>query len=284
MNVKTVLFAWMLMAALAGLVPPAHAGKIIVKSPDALVPVAQQWAAEYMSKHRQVRIQVSGGGSGAGLAVLQNQTAGLCLAARQISGDELAHCVLALGRRPSEYKVAQEALFILVHTNNPVQELSVAQLAAIFSGRIRNWKAVGGLDAFITVYGQGAASGASELLKEQVLLGSDFAASMQTAPGAAALVQAVARDVKGIGYGSAAGDRSVKVLPIKKDETSPAIVPNEETVLNGAYPLRRYLRFYVNPAWDQGEISAYLDWMRGDEGQKIVEDAGFFRLPKNLRE
>ena len=113
--------------------------------------------------------------------------------------------------------------------------------------------------------------------------GKDFAASAQTMPGTAAIVQAVVKDKNGIGYGGAAYGGSSKLLSIKKTDASPAIAPNEETVMNGTYPIWRYLYVYVNPAQDKGEIADYLNWIRSDDGQKYVKDIGYYPLPKNLR-
>ena len=103
-------------------------------------------------------------------------------------------------------------------------------------------------------------------------------------PGTAAILQAVAKDKNGIGYGGAAYGAGAKHIGIKKDDSSPALEPTEENVLAGKYPIWRYLFVYVNPALDKGEIAAYLTWIRSDDGQKVVKDVGYFPLPKNLRE
>jgi phosphate transport system substrate-binding protein len=103
-------------------------------------------------------------------------------------------------------------------------------------------------------------------------------------PGTAAVLQAVAKDKNGIGYGGAAYGQGAKHLPVKKNDAGPAIEPNEENVINGTYPIWRYLYVYVNPELDKGEIASYLNWIRGDEGQKLVKDIGYFALPDKLRE
>jgi len=103
-------------------------------------------------------------------------------------------------------------------------------------------------------------------------------------PGTAAVLQAVAKDSKGIGYGGAAYGAGAKHLRVKKDDASPAVEPNEETVLSQKYPIWRYLYVYVNPAQDKGEIASYLNWIRSDEGQAIVKDIGYYPIPANLRE
>lgn len=270
--------------AVAALTASLHAGNITVKGSDTLVILAQKWAEVYMESHPDVKIQVSGGGSGIGFAALQNKTTDLCDASRKIKAQEIAKCrVVFNGQSPTEYKVALDGLSVYVNPENPVKELSVSQVGDIFTGKITNWKDVGGPDAPITVYSRENSSGTYEFFKERVLKGSDFAASAQTMPGTAAIVQAVVKDKYGIGYGGAAYGGSSKILGIKADDASPAILPTEENVMSGSYPIWRYLYVYVNPAQDQGEIAAYLSWIRNDEGQKYVKDIGYYPLPKDLR-
>jgi phosphate transport system substrate-binding protein len=117
-----------------------------------------------------------------------------------------------------------------------------------------------------------------------VLKGADFVSSAQTMPGTAALLQAVAKDKNGIGYGGAAYGAGAKHIGVKVDANSPAIEPNEETVVNGTYPIWRYLYVYVNPALDKGEIANYLNWIRSDDGQKVVKEIGYYPLPDKLRQ
>jgi len=97
------------------------------------------------------------------------------------------------------------------------------------------------------------------------------------------VLQAVAKDKHGIGYGGAAYGAGAKSLKVKKDDASPGVEPTEENVIKGLYPIWRYLYIYVNPALDKGDIASYLTWLRGDEGQKVVKDVGYFPLPKDLR-
>ena len=272
-----------LTAALA-LATSAHAGNITVKGSDTLVVLAQKWAEAYMTKNPDTKIQVTGGGTGTGFAALQNKTTDLCNASRKIKPAEIATSIKAFGKRPTEYKVCLDGLSVYVSADNPVKELTVAQIADIFNGKTKNWKQVGGADAPIIVYSRENSSGTYEFFKESVLQGKDFASSAQTMPGTAAVLQAVAKDKNGIGYGGAAYGAGAKHLKVKKDDASPAIEPTEENVIKGTYPIWRYLYVYVNPALDKGDTAKYMTWIRGDEGQKVVKDVGYFPLPKNLRE
>lgn len=257
---------------------------ITVKGSDTLVILAQKWAETYMGQKPGIKIQVTGGGSGTGFAALQNKTTDLCNASRKIKSSEQAKCIEAFGKRPTEYKVALDGLSVYVAAENAVKELTVEQLELIFTGKIKNWKEVGGNDAPITVYSRENSSGTYEFFKEHVLKGKDFLASAQTMQGTAAVLQAVAKDKNGIGYGGAGYGAGAKHLLIKKDEAAAGVEPSEENVLNGTYPIWRHLYVYVNPALDKGEIAAYLSWIRSDAGQKVVKEMGYFPLPAQLRE
>jgi phosphate transport system substrate-binding protein len=282
----TILIVGVVVVVLASLTSTSAgaSANITVKGSDTLVILAQKWAEVYMAKKPDVKIQVTGGGSGIGFAALQNNATDLADASRQIKAAEIAECIKTFGRRPTEYKVCLDGLTVYVNTENSVKDLTLEQLLLIFTGKIKNWKQVGGNDAPITLYSRENSSGTYEFFKEHVLDGRDFAASAQTMPGTAALLQAVAKDKNGIGYGGAAYGAGAKALAIKKTDSSPAIEPNEETVEKGTYPIWRYLYVYVNPALDKGEIASYLNWVRSDEGQKVVKDVGYFPLPERLRE
>jgi phosphate transport system substrate-binding protein len=273
-----------LLSALALLtVLKAEAGTITVKGSDTLVILAQKWAEVYMGQHTDVKIQVTGGGSGVGFAALQDQKTDLADASRPIKPKEIEACIKTFGKRPREYKVCVDGLSVYVNNDNPVKKLTLSQLGEIFTGKVTNWKELGGNDAPITVYSRENSSGTYEFFKEHVLHGKDFAASAQTMPGTAALLQAVSKDKSGIGYGGAAYGSGARAISVAKDENDPGVEPSQETVLNQSYPIWRYLYVYVNPALDKGEISDYLTWIRSDDGQKIVKEIGYYPLPKNLR-
>ena len=252
---KSIIPKLAVLAALAG-VTVAQAGNITVKGSDTLVILAQKWAENYMAKNAGTKIQVTGGGSGIGFAALQNKSTDLANASRKIKAKEVAECVKAFGKRPTEYKVALDGLSVYVAEGNDVKELSVAQLESIFTGQIKNWKQVGGKDAPITVYSRENSSGTYEFFKESVLKGKDFVASAQTMPGTAAVLQAVAKDPNGIGYGGVAYGQGARSLSVKASDSSAAVEPTEENVVKGIYPIWRYLYVYVNPALDKGEGEA----------------------------
>lgn len=274
----------LLTASLAGLaLVSARAGEITVKGSDTLVILAQKWAEVYMAKNPGVKIQVTGGGTGTGFAALQNQQTDLCNASRKIRPKEIETCIKAFGKRPTEHRVALDGLSVYVNEANPLQDLSVEQLELIFTGRIKNWKDLGGPDAAIILYSRENSSGTYEFFKEHVLKGKDFAANAQTMPGTAAVLQSVAKERHGIGYGGAAYGAGAKHLNIRKTAADEPVEPTEENVVSGKYPISRYLYIYVNPALEKGEVAAYLKWIRSDDGQKVVKDVGYFPLPPNFR-
>jgi phosphate transport system substrate-binding protein len=279
--IRKSLITGLLLAILA---LPAGAGDITVKGSDTLVILAQKWAETYMSTHPQVKIQVTGGGSGVGFAALQNRATDIADASRQIKPKEKEACIKSFGKLPREYKVAIDGLSVYVNNDNSLKELTLGQLKDIFTGKVTNWKDIGGKDAPITLYSRENSSGTYDFFKEHVLEGQDFDARAQTMQGTAALLQAVGKDPNGIGYGGAAYGAGARTLAIKKDPASPAVTPSEQTVLNQTYPIWRYLYNYVNPALDTNEIHDYLSWIRTDEGQKIVKEIGYYPLPPAMRE
>jgi hypothetical protein len=139
---KRIIQLFSLVVLASGMAASAWAGNITVKGSDTLLILAQKWAETYMGQQPDVKIQVSGGGTGTGFAALQNQTTDLCDASRRAKSPEIANCIKAFGKRPTEYKVALDGLSVYVNGENPVKELTIDQLGGIFTGKIKNWKSV----------------------------------------------------------------------------------------------------------------------------------------------
>jgi len=260
-----------------------HAASITVKGSDTMVILGQKWAEVYMKSHPGTTVQVTGGGSGTGIAALLNGTTDICDASRSMKPSEIADFVKKFRTRPREYKMCLDALSVYVNESNPVNQLNFSQLKAIFTGQITNWKNVGGPDGPVSLYGRENSSGTYEFFKEHVLNGRDFAAATKTMPGTAAVIEAVARDAGGIGYGGIAYGEGVKLLKVSRADGDQAIQPNAENVFNGTYPITRYLYNYVAPAVDTGGVADYITWCRSNEGQAVVKVIGYFPLPKNQR-
>jgi phosphate transport system substrate-binding protein len=270
----------------AGLVLTACAPNraITLKGPQPFVGLAQKWATAYTNAHPAISIQVTGGSADAGLTALANKKTHLAVATRKLKPSELQICIKRFGRRPNEYRVALDGVAVYVHAENPVTELELDQLREIFNGTIRNWSQVGGPRLPITLYAREKNSAAYELFKDRVLQGANVAASAQTMPGSAGILKAVSRDKGGIGFSGPTSDAGAKTLKIKRSFDARAIEPTEAAVVEGRYPIRRYVFIYLNPATDQGPVADYLNWIRSDEGQGVAKEAGYYPLPAKLRE
>ncbi len=248
---------------------------ITVKGSDTIVILAQRWAELYMSKHPDVTVQVTGGGSGVGISALINGTTDICNASRPMKKSEKEKLKQRFNTLGVEIKAAKDGLSIYLNESNPVQELSLDQLKDIYTSKITNWKSVGGQDAKIIVYGRENSSGTYVYFKDNVLDGEDFAPSVQTLPGTASVVNAVSKDKFGIGYGGAAYAKGIRMAKVKKDATSTAYEPTEENVKSGDYPISRYLYMYTRSR-PTGVMKEYIDWILSKEGQEIVTKVGYF--------
>lgn len=248
--------------------------KITIKGSDTMVILAQKWAEVYMKAHPEVILQVTGGGSGTGISALINGSTDICNASRPMKGSEIDKLKDRYGSLGIEIPCAKDGITIYLNESNPVKELSIKQLSGIFSGKIKNWKEVGGPDSEIKLYGRENSSGTYVFFQENVVKG-DYATSCQTLPGTAAVVNAVKNDKYGIGYGGAAYAVGVKRCAVKKDDKSMAYPASAETIKNGTYPISRYLYMYLRNR-PTGDIKNYIDWILGPEGQKLVVDLGYF--------
>ncbi len=265
---------------LAGLLSFGFTGDkttITVKGSDTMVILAQKWAEVYMENHSDAAIQVTGGGSGTGIAALINGTTDVCNSSRPMKDKEKEQLKEKNGSTGIEIKVAKDGITIYVHKSNPLKEISLEQLKDIFTGKVTNWKEIGGKDQKITAYGRENSSGTYAYFKEEVLGNKDFSAGIQTLPGTAAVVNAVQNDKTSIGYGGAAYTKGVKTLKVKKDASSPAIEPNKASIMSGTYPISRYLYIYLKEK-PTGALKTYIDWILGKDGQKIAGEVGYFPL------
>jgi len=252
---------------------------ISLKGSDTMVILGQRWAETYMKANPGITIQVTGGGSGTGIAVLINGTTDICEASRPMKDAEKADVQSKRGAPAIETKVALDALAVYVNDKSPLQEISIPALHKIYAGETKNWKDVGGPDHAIVLYGRENNSGTYGYFKEHVLENKDFAASVQTLAGTSAVVSAVKGDPFGIGYGGIAYLEGIRALKVKKDDTSPAIAPSLQTAQDGTYPIARFLYFYAagQPA---GTAKRFIDWVKGAEGQGVIEQVGYYPLPK----
>lgn len=277
-GVRFALAALVALGALGAGAAPARAGRgVNVKGSDTMVILVQKWAEVYMGTHPGQIIEVTGGGSGTGIASLINGTTQVCMSSRPMKPDEQKKLRDRYQTTGTEIPVARDGISLYVNASNPLKDLTLAQIRDIYTGKITNWKELGGKEAIIVLYGRENSSGTYVFFKEHVLEGVDFAPGVQTLPGTSAVADAVGKDPNGIGYGGYAYGGSVKHLDVAADAGSPAVAPNEANVRDGSYPLARSLFWYTraNPS---AETKALIDWVLSDAGQAVVKDVGYFPL------
>ncbi|MEJ2758601.1 MAG: PstS family phosphate ABC transporter substrate-binding protein [Anaerolineales bacterium] len=230
--------------------------------------------------HSEIRISVTGGGSGTGIASLINNTVDIANASRQIKSEEI-ESAQENGVEPVEYVIARDAIAVIINPENPVQELTIEQVSAIYSGEINNWSVLGGDDRPIVRLSRETNSGTHVYFLENVLrMGnsdSEVLFSMDTLllPSSEGIIQEVSQNPNAIGYdGLGYVTDDVKVVAIAAGTGADYVYPSVETVNTGMYPIARELYMYTNGE-PEGELKDYMDWLYTEEAQQIVTDLGF---------
>jgi len=260
------------------------------KGSDTMVNVAQVWAEDYKKTHPNVDVEVSGGGSGVGIAALIRGTIDIANASRNMKPEEIAQAQKNTGKTPVEIVVGYDALAVYVHKDNPINEISTEQLAAIFAedGKVTKWSEIGikipgGQDEIIRVSRQ-SSSGTYEFFREHVLNKKDFKLGSRDMNGSKEVVELVGSTAGAIGYSGMGYNEpgKVKMLKVSPKTGAPAIEPSVANTLSKTYPIAREL-FVYTLGEPQGEVKKYVDWMLGDAGQLVVEKSGYVPLPTALR-
>jgi phosphate transport system substrate-binding protein len=248
-----------------------------------MVNLALAWAEAYTADHPDVRLSVTGGGSGTGIAALINGTVDMANASRPIKSEEIA-AAEANGVTPVEHVVARDAIAIVVHPSNPVDALTIGQLSAIYQGHITNWREVGGQDRPIVLLSRESNSGTHVYFLEQVVRQGDshntalFSPDTLLLPSSEGISAEVRQNPNAIGYdglGYVTPDQ--KVVAVAATSDGPYVLPTAESVNSGAYPIARDLYMYT-VGEPTGAVAAYLVWILGDEAQAIVKELGFVPL------
>ncbi len=256
------------------------------KGSDTLVNLALAWAEEYRVVDPSVSIAVTGGGSGTGIAALINGTVDIANASRKMKEKEIA-AAQENGINPVEYTVAIDALAVVVNLENPVSELTIAQLADIYTGRTTNWRELGGNDAPIILLSRETNSGTHVYFLEEVVRKGDkenediFAPKTLLMPSSVGITSELRRNPNAIGYDGFGyvDPHHEKMIAISIDGKSPYVMPSVESGSDGSYPISRGLYMYT--AGEPTEVMAeYLDWVMGPDGQTIVAKLGFVPLPQ----
>jgi phosphate transport system substrate-binding protein len=247
----------------------ALAGNLVITGSTTVLPIAQKVAEAYMSQNPDVKISISGGGSGEGIKALIDGTTNIADSSRFIKDSEIKQAV-DKGRYPVPFAVAYDCIIPVVHPSNTVMNLTTQQLKGIYKGEIKNWKEVGGPDKPIVIISRDTSSGTYEVWEDKVMNKEKVSPAALLQASSGAIVQAVSSNQNAIGYiGIGYVDNSVKALMVNRVKGS------EETALNGSYPIHRALYMFTD-GWPKGDTLNFINFMlHPQKGQKYVREEGF---------
>jgi len=277
---KLVLGTLIVLGLVGGV---AQGQELVLKGSTTVLSIAQLAAEAFLDINPQADVSVAGGGSGVGIAALIDGTAHIASASRAMKPAEWERAV-ARGIYPFHWYIATDAIAVILHPANPVQGLTLEELRDIYTGKIRNWKELGGPALPVVVVSRDTASGTFEVFKKLVLGGDEV-----RAPGAlfqasnAAVMAAVAGAPGGIGYvglGFVVPGR-VKAVAVAENPKGPFVEPTPETVAAGAYPLTRPM-FMITDGFPSGIVLEFILFVLSDEGQRLVREAGFIPIRPGL--
>jgi len=251
-----------------------------IKGSDTMVNLVGALAEKYMELNPTEFIAITGGGSGTGISSLINGKCDIAMTSRPMKEKEI---VLARSKNiePNEFIVALDGIAVVVHPSNPVSKLTIDELASIFTGKIKNWKEVGGKDKDIVILSREVNSGTHVYFKEHVLRKNDpnskeeFAPSSLLLPSSQAIADEVANNPDAIGYyGMGYISSGQKTIAVAKDKDSPYYEPTIENIRKGNYPISRPLYFYTNGK-PKGLVKKFIDFVLSEEAKKIIIETDF---------
>ncbi|HEX7556064.1 MAG TPA: phosphate ABC transporter substrate-binding protein, partial [Leptolinea sp.] len=250
------------------------------KGSDTMVNLALLWAEAYQRENPDIRLSVTGGGSGTGFTALMTNTVDIANASRAIKPEEINEAATK-NFKPIEYVVARDAIGVIVHPSNPVNQLTLEQISNIFQGRITNWSEVGGENRPIVRLSRESNSGTHVYFLETVIrMGQStskafFSEDTLLLPSSEGIISEIQDNPNAIGYdGLGYITSTVKLLAVAKNDTSKYVLPSVLSVNNNEYPISRDLYMYTHGE-PSGAVKQYLDWILGAEAQKIVAVSGF---------
>ena len=263
-------------------------GSLQIKGSDTMVNLTQAWAEAFMAKYPRVTVAVTGGGSGTGIAALIGGTCDLAATSRKMTDKEQASAT-AQGNPPQEWTVALDGLAVVVHPGNPVKRLTIEQLAQLFTGKIQNWKELGGANTPVALLSREVNSGTHVYFKEHVLSAlkdggpKEFAPEALLLPSSQAIADEVASNLGSIGYyGMGYTNPRNAIVAVAKTAADPYIVPSEDAVRSGSYPISRPLFLYSRGV-PQAVTKAFLDFVMSSEGQAVVRKIDFVPITEGQR-
>lgn len=252
---------------------------LVVKGSDTMVHLITALAEVAMEQAKDLDISVTGGGSGTGIAALLNRTTDIASASRELQEKERQAAEQA-GLAPVSTTIALDGVAIIVHPSNPVNELGLDDLRRIFTGAADDWKEFGAPAGKILVLSRESSSGTYLFFQEHVLQKADYSPEARLMPATSGIVQAVESDKTaigyvGLGYAKEAGNR-VKVLKVRA-KSGEVVVPSEQTVRAGSYPIARPL-YLITPGAPQSVAKEFIDFCLAPDGQKLVSELGYVSL------
>jgi phosphate transport system substrate-binding protein len=252
-------------------------GEIVITGSDTMVHLVSAWAEAYMEEHPGVNISVTGGGTGVGIAALKNGSTDVAMASRDIKPEE-AQKIRAAGHDFVEHAVGLDGIAVVVNPQNPITELTMNQLERLFTGEAKSWAEVGGENQKVLIVSRESSSGTFVFFQEHVLNKKNYSVDAMLLPATSAIVQTIGSDkwnigYVGLGYEENARDK-VKAVAVKKDESSPAVMPSVDSIKDGSYPIARKLFLYISsdaPLLAQD----FVAFTQSAAGQEIVVENGY---------
>jgi len=283
---KIIIIAIATLALLGGLLLAAPAKKMIqVKGSDTMVNLVQILAEEYMGKTPGAAIAVLGGGSGTGITGLINQTCDIANSSREWKPKEIDQA-WEKGIKPRFFVTAVDGLSIVVNEKNPVEQLTVAQVGALYRGEVKSWNAFGGSQKAVSLYGRQSNSGTYVFMQEFVLGNKNYSADMKEMNGSAQIIESILQDEGAVGYVGVGYlhdqtgkiRKGLKIIKISKEPNGKGYLPTDKAAVDsGNYPISRPLCMATNGK-PKADVAQFLAWVGGPEGQAIVEREGFFAI------
>lgn len=272
---KSILIVTVIAGALLAFAPAGM--NIKIKGSDTVLPLSQKEAEIYMKANKDAKITVIGGGSGVGIAALLDGTTDIAMSSRKMKLSEKQKLIDA-GKSPKETTICLDALSVIVNPGNKVSQLTREQLEGIFTGKITNWKDVGGDDEKIVAYSRESSSGTYEFFKESVLKNKNYGSTCLLMPATGAIVQSVSQTKGAIGYiGLAYMEKTVKDLKVSYDSGKTYVEATVENAKSKVYPVTRPLYYYYLSTSEK-TVKPLVDFILSAEGQKIVAEVGYVPL------
>jgi phosphate transport system substrate-binding protein len=271
---KSLSYLTVVLLLLCGYLSNAQKVTCKIKGSDTCLPLSQKEAEKFSQEFPGSAITVVGGGSGVGISSLLSGTTDIAQASRSLKMDEKIKLKNS-GKAYKEVIIAYDALAVVVNKANKVKKLTREQLEGIFTGKIVNWKEVGGADEKIIVYSRETSSGTYEFFKEHVLNKKNFASSALLMPATGAIMQSIGQTKGAIGYvGLAYLEPNVTALDVSYDGGKTFVAPTTENAKNKSYPITRPLFYYYLTA-SEATFKPFIDYILSDKGQAIVKEEGY---------